>query len=196
MTVTPSSTTTPGLCPTIAASLTGNSGYFTGTLSTSGYDYSGYCWSGGNLPPTAKTFVTIDLSPSAVLGGSLLLTTCNPATGSKDTVLGVGSGACPGTMSAFNPQYCNDGAPWDVDVPGPPCASNGLASTILISSIERRSFTVAVSLIDTNAGGSFGAYTNRRRLVYPHNFTSSFLLIMCMISSLRSGSTHTILFRD
>ena len=80
----------------------------------------------------AKAAVNITLAAGAVMGGSLVITTCSSTTGSQDTVLAVGT--C-GAAAAFS---CAVGSDDDSS-----CASGGLASTVTLT-VSAPSFMVLV----------------------------------------------------
>ena len=157
-TATPSSTSTASAslaCPPVGGVLTGNSGYFTGTLATSGYAYTGTC-PVGSVTGYAKTFLTLNLDPGTALGGSLFITTCNPATNrdgsTLDTVIGIGTG-CGNTFAGFNALACND----DSSSATPPLTCTNIrASALTLTGVNRLTYTVAVMLYSANSGGAFG----------------------------------------
>jgi hypothetical protein len=67
--------------------------------------------SGFALDGSPKSFVRITLAAGARLGGLLTITTCTPATGSRDTTLYVGTGC--GQNTANYGCLAGNGAWWE-----------------------------------------------------------------------------------
>lgn len=83
--------------------------------------------------PGSRLVYALYLGDGVPVGGTLTVTTCGKAGPGNDTVLYVGTG-CPTASSSFGCLVGND------DATAPPCAANGLASTLKITATQRSYF--------------------------------------------------------
>jgi hypothetical protein len=113
---------TAGSAPRLSTSSYGNPGMYT----------SGTCASGfPTFYPGSRLVYSLYLGDDAPLGGTLTVTMCGAT--ADNTVLYVGTG-CPTASYSFG---CLAGVD---DGVAPPCASNGLASTLKIAASQRSYF--------------------------------------------------------
>jgi hypothetical protein len=93
---------------------------------------SGSCAAGfRTFYPGSRLVYSLYLGDGVPVGGTLTVTTCGAT--ANDTVLYVGTG-CPTVASSFGCLVGND------DAAAPPCAANGLASTLNVTAAQRSYF--------------------------------------------------------